>query len=817
MQREARSADTAPANSRTAFGQSRVEADGNHLVRGGAPFRVRGVTYGTFAPRADGALFPETSAAKQDLADIADAGLNTVRTYTTPPDDIIDLAEELGLYLLVGVHYEDWRHRPTPGRATHRDVRDAGRRAVDATMERLTGRPNVLAVSVGNEVPGDVVRVHGIREVEEVLGALVDRVHAADPGMLATYANFPTTEYLDVPGQDLACFNVFLEDRDSFRRYLKRLQVRTGDVPLLVTELGLAAGAHGEDAQAKSLAWQLETVDEVGCAGATVFSWTDDWTVADHSQEDWGFGITDVDRRPKPALDVVTRWAHRHPEDLREDWPEVSVVVCAYNEGPRIRACMESLERVTYPNLEVIVCDDGSEDDTLAIVREFPFRVLELPHAGLSAARNAGIDAASGGIVAFLDADAQCHPDWPYHLALSLEEDGVVATGGPNLPLEDAPLVEHAVAASPGGPMHVLVADDRAEHVPGCNMAFEKWALEEIGGFNPAYTSAGDDVDVCWKLLDRGHEIGFSQAAQVRHHRRATVRGYLKQQRGYGRAEKMLSGAHPHRFNRLGQARWSGFIYGGLAPLERLLRPVVYHGHVGEAPYQGITRPRAERALAWAGAVLPVGVAAGLAGVALAFLSLWWLALTGAGLALLAATWVIAGMAARPPQGDARLRFRLLVGFFHVAQPLARTWGRLRGDEVNGEAPPPASWSGDRIAWLRDLRREFDRQGCTTRFGGEYDRWDLEAGVGPFVRARLTTAVTWDWVPHVRVGYRVRPVPVAVGLFTGAVAAVASLWAAAVVVGFVALGGIVDALELRSRVREALDTTVSGIPSESER
>src|SRR5204863_231586 len=81
-------------------------------------------------------------------------------------------------------------------------------------------------------------------------------------------------------------------------------------------------------------------------------------------------------------------------------------------------------------------------------------------------ARNAGLEAATGEIVAYLDADAECHPEWPFHLVISLEGDSVAATGGPNPAPPGAPFAERAVAQAPGGPVHVLVADDRAEHVP---------------------------------------------------------------------------------------------------------------------------------------------------------------------------------------------------------------------------------------------------------------------------------------------------------------------------------------------------------------
>src|SRR5262249_25913001 len=248
---------------------------------------------------------------------------------------------------------------------------------------------------------------------------------------------------------------------------------------------------------------------------------------------------------------------------LRNRWPRVSVVVCARNEEALIERCLESLRLCDYPDLEVIVCDDGSTDRTRELSQRFPFNVIALQHGGLGNARNVGMQAASGEIVAFLDADAECHPEWPFHLVLSMEDAGVSATGGPNLPPNGAPFAERAVAESPGGPVHVLISDDRAEHVPGCNMAFRKDVLTESGGFDPVFTAAGDDVHVCWNLLDGGHEIAFSPTAQVRHHRPATLGTYLRQQRSYGRSERILQSRHPHRFNRVGQARWAGSIYGG--------------------------------------------------------------------------------------------------------------------------------------------------------------------------------------------------------------------------------------------------------------
>jgi glycosyltransferase involved in cell wall biosynthesis len=798
-------ASLAPSRSDPIRSMGRVRADGRFLVLDGEPFRVTGVTYGTFSPRLDGALYPEPSVVKLDLSAMAAAGINVVRTYTVPPPDLLDVAGEAGLRVLVGLHYDDWRAEPHVGRAAHRRVTDRGRRAVEAAMTVLAGNPGVLAVSVGNEVPGDVVRLHGVEAVQETLGRIVRDVHAADPEMLVTYTNYPTTEYLRVRGEDLVTFNVFLEDPRALRAYLARLQ-RQVDVPVVVSELGLAAGVHGAAAQAESLRRQLEVIDRSGCAGATVFSWTDEWAVAGRPVEGWDFGITDAQGRAKPAFDVVRRWAGSSIDAARPDWPTVSVVVCAYREERRLAACLDSLQASRYPRLEVIVCDDGSDDATLEVARRYPFRVLALPHAGLSVARNAGLAAATGAIVAYLDADATCHPEWPYHLALSLEDRSVDATGGPNLPAVDAGLVERAVAASPGGPAEVLVADERAEHVPGCNMAFRREVLEDLGGFDPIFTSAGDDVDVCWRLLDTGRRIAFTTAAQIRHHRRDTVRGYLRQQRGYGRAERLVAGRHAHRFNRWGQAMWAGSIYGG-GVRPRLFRPLIYHGSMGLAPFQGRLRTRSERGLSAAAPFVPLVflgaiVAALVAAIAPAawFVSVACLAALALYAGTVAATCVPSGTEPRP------LAFRALVALLHVLQPVVRLWGRITGPSLPRRQTEPVAWRGDRQAWLTSLVRELARGGAHVVAGRPTDRFDLSVTVGPSMVMRVTTAVVWGWTPTWAATLRPRVrLLVALGTATALGVWLDPRWAILVAAGLVL--ATVEAVVLRRRLARAIAST----------
>jgi glycosyltransferase involved in cell wall biosynthesis len=785
-------------------GSGAIVVDGKHLLGNGRPFHVKGVTYGTFRRRGDGALYPEAHRIALDFEQMAAAGVNTVRLYTLPPRDLLDAAEANGLSLMVGLDYHDWRMEPESDRSARRRIVEAGRLALDEALERCHGHSNVLALAVGNEVPVDLVRLHGVGHVEDTLSDLIARLHASGEGLLATYVNFPTTEFLQVEGQDVVCFNVFLERPDALERYLRHLQIVAGDRPLLVTELGLASQLHGLEEQGDSLAWQLDLVTETGCAGACVFSWTDEWAVDDRPVSGWDFGLTTTQRRPKPALARLSAWT-ASVRDLRREWRRLSVVVCAHNEEATIVECLESLAASDYPGLEVIVCVDGSTDATHERAARFPFKVLDLPHGGLSRARNVGLEEAKGEIVAYLDADAACHPDWPFFLVLSLGEEGVVATGGPNLPFSSAGTVEQAVARSPGDPVEVLVGDDRAEHVPGCNMAFRADALAGIGGFDVAYESAGDDVDVCWRLLDRGHEIGFAPAAQVRHHRRNTIRRYLQQQCGYGRAERMLAGAHPHRFNGLGQARWAGVVYAKARFLPSLLRPVIYHGYQGLAPFQPITGRPAENATGWLGARLPLLLPLALLGLLLRPFSPWFLLAPSASLLALVGFAVATALGLRHLGRKDAGRIRALAGMLHVAQPFARLWGRLTGDSLPSRERL-SSWSGDRNHWLAELQRELRASRLHVEVGDPHEAWDLEVRNVGLVTARVATAVVWSWVPRWRLRQRIG------GWGLVLLVAAGAAWTAGPSLGLTAMVAAIaliatDSVRLRARLERALERT----------
>ena len=192
------------------------------------------------------------------------------------------------------------------------------------------------------------------------------------------------------------------------------------------------------------------------------------------------------------------------------------------------------------------------------IADEYDIRLIRTENRGLSSARNTGLAAATGEIVAYTDDDARPIPTGSPTSPRPLPTTEHAGIGGPNIaPPGDGPIAA-CVANAPGGPVHVLLTDQVAEHIPGCNMAFRKDRLAAVGGFDPRFRVAGDDVDICWRLQERGWTLGFSPAALVWHHRRNSVRTYWKQQQGYGKAEALLEAKWPERYNAAGHLTWRG-------------------------------------------------------------------------------------------------------------------------------------------------------------------------------------------------------------------------------------------------------------------
>ena len=696
---------------------------GKLLQVDGQAFLIRGVAYGTFAPRSDGHQFPALERVRRDFRLMADGGINTVRTYTVPPPDVLDAAGEHGLRVMAGLA---WPQHVAflDDRCLRRDIL----RTIAREARAIATHPALLLTAIGNEIPPAVVRWHGPRRVEQFIRTAIDEVRSVAPDVLLTYVNYPPTEFLELPFLDVYAFNVYLHREDAMRAYVAKLQHIAGSRPLLLAECGADSQRHGEDGQAALAAMQARVAFSGGACGAIVFGWTDEWWRGGAAIDDWSFGLVDRERRPKAAHAVISHLFATAPFSTAEraQWPPVSVIVCAYNAGETIDDCLAALGRVDYPDVEVIVVDDGSTDDTAARVRTYPWvRLVQTRQEGLSAARNVGLRAAQGEILAYVDADVRVESSWLTYLVQPFVWSDAVAAGGPNVVPADDPWFAQCVARSPGAPSHVLLDDRIAEHVPGCNFAVRRSALAAIEGFDRIFVRAGDDVDVCWRLQEGGGRIAFSPSALVWHHHRGSLRAFWRQQVGYGEGEAWLRGRHGHRFSRAGVA-WRGRIYSGLPFVQSLTDRRLHSGVWGTAAFPTVYHSGAHPLRA-----LPHTAEWQLAAVLLVLGGLLMLVSTGIGTfsvvavgagvlgalttlvkcALYAWRSDIGGLPPIAGQRPAvsRLLYRATIAALHIVQPFARAYGYVRGTFRHPEyaataAPVPRS---PRRRRRRRVRREI--------------------------------------------------------------------------------------------------------------
>jgi cellulose synthase/poly-beta-1,6-N-acetylglucosamine synthase-like glycosyltransferase len=747
----------------TAPESQRPGVKGKFIYIDGEKFYIRGVTYGPFHPNASGSEYHDPEEVERDLRQMISNNINTIRTYTVPPRWLLDLALKFDMRVMVDL--------PGTHHTSFLDDRKHLERIEEKVVEGVRNcsfHPAILCYSIGNEIPGPIVRWHGPKVVEKYLERLYEIVKKEDPDALVTYVNFPTTEYLQLPFLDIFCFNIYLESEDLLRRYLARLHNLADNKPVILAEIGLDSRRNGEEKQASSIDWQIHTAFTSGCAGIFVFSWTDEWHREGYDIDDWDFGLTTRSRQPKPALASTRRAYAEVPFGNMVNWPKISVVVCTYNGHNSIGECLEGLSGLEYPEYEVIIVNDGSTQETADVInyfsRKYGFKAITTDNRGLSSARNTGLEAASGEIVAYIDDDAFPDPDWLNYIALSFTSTTHVGIGGPNIAPGDDGLKPACIDHVPGNPSHVLISDEEAEHIPGCNMAFRRHALLEAGGFDPHFRIAGDDVDICWRLRKKGWTLGFSPSAVVWHHRRSSLLSYWKQQVNYGRAEALLEKKWPEKYNETGNCDWAGRIYGnGLSKSVGLISRKIYQGVWGSAPFQSIYLPAPSKLQSLI--LIPEWYLIILLLFSISCIGFFWkpllfvLPLFVMALGASVVNSILSSTSVNFQNGS-RSRYeitkmRLLTAFLYMIQPLARLFGRLslgltpwrRHGLQEISFPRPRTHSIWRETWqphekiLEAIENSLRDKGAVVIRGGNFDSWDLEVRGGLFGAMRTRVAV----------------------------------------------------------------------------
>ena len=248
------------------------------------------------------------------------------------------------------------------------------------------------------------------------------------------------------------------------------------------------------------------------------------------------------------------------PNRVRGQWA-VSVVVCTRDRSDVLAACLDRLRLLTHPSLEVVVVDNAPSDDSTRLLVEAVaavdsrFRYVLEPQPGLSAARNRGLAAARGTIVAYTDDDVAVDENWVQGLLRGFERGpsvgcvtGLVCTAGISGAAEeyfDARAASWSTRCLPelfdpqGTGRDALYPYSPGIFGTGASFAFDRDLLARLGGFDEALgagtpTRGGEDLDVFVRVLRAGRSIAYEPSAVVWHHHRADEAALLRQMYGYG-------------------------------------------------------------------------------------------------------------------------------------------------------------------------------------------------------------------------------------------------------------------------------------------
>jgi len=235
--------------------------------------------------------------------------------------------------------------------------------------------------------------------------------------------------------------------------------------------------------------------------------------------------------------------------------PRASVIVATRDRSDRVRATLDALDGQdgVAGAFEVVVVDDGSADDTFAVLvhewldrRDAPARIaVRSPRPlGPGAARNLGVRHARAPVLAFLDDDCVPEPDWLANLIAPLASAEVGAVGGAEGVLADQPPLARAAHFALTSPLTTLrvrggAGPRGARYRPrGFSMAVRRADFDGVGGF-PA-RAHGEDLELAVRLERAGHRLVHEPRARVRHRRRTTVLALWRQAYAMGRARASL-------------------------------------------------------------------------------------------------------------------------------------------------------------------------------------------------------------------------------------------------------------------------------------
>ena len=401
----------------------------NHRVRTRAKFFferdqkffAKGVTYGPFAPDAEGAHFGTPEKAQSDFRLCASWG--QLNSGLLRASEVVSrsLRRISNLRALISIPWSEHLEF-----LNDRKVRRDAESAVAEGVGQNAGHNAVFGYLVGNEIPSTMVRWLGPRQVTEFVENLINIGREEDDSALFSYASYPPTEYLLPPKLGLRHFQRLPPSPGAISRAISpRLQNLAEEKPAAPRRVrhGHHPPLRGGASRDAALAYRKRCSRRTG--GNDLYAWTDEWFRGGQEITDWAFGLVRGIARRNCSYRTVKELFANGGSMTRKvrlpRYPKVSVIVCSYNGAKTLDRCLESLKHLEYPDYEVILVDDGSKDQTQQIAARHPWVVnIRQENSGLSVARNVGRRAATGEVIAYTDSDCMADPEWLYFMVGTL-------------------------------------------------------------------------------------------------------------------------------------------------------------------------------------------------------------------------------------------------------------------------------------------------------------------------------------------------------------------------------------------------------------
>lgn len=229
-----------------------------------------------------------------------------------------------------------------------------------------------------------------------------------------------------------------------------------------------------------------------------------------------------------------------------------SVIIPVYNRPEELRELLQSIIQQDFTDLEIVVIEDGSINDSSKIIEDFSDKLqiqyLVQTNTGQGFARNNGMKIALGDFFVILDSDVILPIDYLQKLSKSIDIRKLDACGGPDAADENFSALQKAMDFAmtsfwTTGGIRGKMKDPAKYQARGFNMGVSKKVFEATGGF--VDTNQGEDIEWSIRIKKAGYKLELVQEAFVYHKRKNTLVSFAKQAFSFGRNRVNVSRFHP--------------------------------------------------------------------------------------------------------------------------------------------------------------------------------------------------------------------------------------------------------------------------------